>query len=132
MTTSTDPVGGTDEGTRGDLEWGTTPKLVIAAAARLGDHPAIVEADRTVTYAGLAAEVEQAARAFIASGLAAGDRAAIWPPNIGEWVVAALGLQAAGGVLVPLNTRFKGQEAAFVLGKSGARLLFTVTDFLDT
>ena len=31
-----------DEGKRGDLEWGTTPRLVIAGAARWGDHPAIV------------------------------------------------------------------------------------------
>ena len=48
------------------------------------------------------------------------------------WIVAALGLYAAGGVLVPLNTRFKGTEAAHVLRTSGARFLFTVTDFLDT
>src|SRR5690606_16569499 len=32
----------------------------------------------------------------------------------------------------PINTRFKGREAAYVLGKSKARILFTVTDFLDT
>ena len=49
-----------------------------------------------------------------------------------EWVVAALGILGAGAVLVPLNTRFKGAEAAFVLDKSRARLLFTVTDFLGT
>jgi acyl-CoA synthetase (AMP-forming)/AMP-acid ligase II len=35
-------------------------------------------------------------------------------------------------VLVTLNTRFKGNEAAYVLQRSGARVLFTVTDFLDT
>ncbi len=43
-----------------------------------------------------------------------------------------MGLQSAGGVLVPLNTRFKGAEAAYVLRKSGARILCTVGDFLDT
>ena len=45
---------------------------------------------------------------------------------------AALGAIGAGGVLVPLNTRFKGAEAAYVLGRSGARFLCTVTGFLDT
>ena len=35
-------------------------------------------------------------------------------------------------MLVPLNTRFKGEEAAFVLGRSGARFLCTVNGFLDT
>jgi len=121
-----------NDGTRGDLEWGTTPKLVLAAAARWGDLPAVIDGDVAISYADLANRVEQASRAFIASGLCSGDRASIWAPNIHEWIVAALGLHAAGGVLVPLNTRFKGTEAAYVLGRSGARLLFTVTDFLDT
>ncbi len=119
-------------GTRGDLEWGTTPRLVLAAAARLGEHPAVIDGEVLITYADLAARVEHAARAFIAAGLEPGDRASIWAPNIHEWIVCALGLQAAGGVLVPLNTRFKGAEAAYVLRTSGARLLFTVTDFLST
>ena len=34
----------------------------------------------------------------------------------------ALGLQSAGAVLVPLNTRYKGREAAYILGRSRARL----------
>ena len=90
-------------GTRGDLEWGTTPKLVLAQAAHWGDHPAVVDGDVTITYAQLASRVEEAARAFIAAGIRPGDRASIWAPNIHEWVVAALGLHSAGGVLVPLS-----------------------------
>ena len=43
-----------------------------------------------------------------------------------------IGLQSAGAVLVPLNTRFKGAEAGYVLRKSRARLLFTVGEFLGT
>ena len=38
----------------------------------------------------------------------------------------------AGGAIVTLNTRFKGGEAAYVLRKSGARMLFVANDFLDT
>ena len=53
-------------------------------------------------------------------------------PNIWEWVVALGGLHAAGAVLVPLNTRFKGPEAAYILQKSGAKVLLTVNGFLDT
>ena len=41
-------------------------------------------------------------------------------------------LQRAGAVLVPLNTRFKGAEAAYILDRADVRLLFTVTDFLAT
>ena len=49
-------------------------------------------------------------------GHRAGDRVAVWAPNSLEWIVAALGVTTAGGVLVPINTRFRGAEAAYVLG----------------
>jgi acyl-CoA synthetase (AMP-forming)/AMP-acid ligase II len=108
----------------------TTPQLVAEAAARFGDAEALVDGDVRLSFRELDDAVRQATRAFLAAGLAAGDRVAIWSPNIWEWVVAALGLQGAGGVLVPLNTRFKGAEAAYVLQRSGARMLCTVNGFL--
>jgi acyl-CoA synthetase (AMP-forming)/AMP-acid ligase II len=120
----------TDHGTRADLEFGTTPRLVIDQAARYGQHPAVVDGEVVISYAELANRTEVAARAFIAAGVEAGDRVSIWAPNVWEWIVALLGLHRAGGVLVPLNTRFKGTEAGFVLAKSGARVLLTTTDFL--
>ena len=110
----------------------TIPGVVARAADRFGDAEAIVDGDIRWSFAELATEVDLSARAFIASGLEPGDRASIWAPNIYEWIVAELGLHAAGGVLVPLNTRFKGAEAGYVLNRAGSRLLFTVTDFLDT
>ena len=63
----------------------------------------------------LAARRRHAGRALIASGIEPGDRVAIWAPNCTEWVVAALGAHRAGGVVVPLNTRFKGDEARYIL-----------------
>lgn len=47
-------------------------------------------------------------------------------------IPAVLGLSSAGGTLVPVNTRFKGPEAADILRRSGARALVTVTDFLGS
>ena len=70
--------------------------------------------------------------ALVASGVAPGDRVAIWAPNGVEWVVALFGLLQAGATLVPVNTRFKGVEAADILARSRARALVTVTDFLGT
>jgi HIP---CoA ligase len=119
---------------RGDLEWGTTPRLLHSSAERFSAREAIVDVTdgRTLSFAGLATAVHDAARAFLAMGIERGDRVAIWAPNVWEWVVAALGLQSAGAVLVPLNTRFKGREAAYILGKSGAKALVTITGFLET
>ena len=66
----------------------------------------------------------------MAAGVGAGERAAIWAPNCAEWMLAALGLLRAGAVLVPLNTRFKGGEAAYIIRDAGASTLVTVRGFL--
>jgi len=110
----------------------TIPAVVERAADRFGALEGIVDGDLRLTFAELAAAVDDACRALVASGIAPGDRVAIWAPNMAEWAIAALGVHRAGGAVVPLNTRFKGPEAAYILRSSGARLLFTVTDFLDT
>ena len=116
---------------RGDLEWGTIPGLLDSAAERFGAREAVVDGDKRITFEHLRAAARHAARASIAMGVEAGDRVAIWAPNIHEWIVAALGTLYAGAVLVPINTRFKGREAGFVLQKSRAKVLFTVRGFLD-
>ncbi|HMI85103.1 MAG TPA: FadD3 family acyl-CoA ligase [Polyangiaceae bacterium] len=118
------------EGTRGDREFGTIPRLVRIARERHAARSAIEDGETTLTYAALAEEVERASRALIALGVEKGDRVAVWAPNLWEWIVAALGAHAAGGVVVPINTRFKGNEAGYVLAKSAARVLFTVSGFL--
>ncbi|MEU5532861.1 FadD3 family acyl-CoA ligase [Streptomyces sp. NPDC020362] len=113
-------------------DWGTIARLVRSSAERYADTEAVVEGRTRITYAELGARVERAAAACIASGVQVGDRVAIWAPNSLDWIVAALGAVSAGAVLVPLNTRFKGAEAADVLRRSGARLLFVTGTFLGT
>lgn len=108
----------------------TLPQLVREAAEIHGDRIAISDGPVQLSYSELNSARIEAGRAFIAAGLEKGDRIAIWAPNIYQWIIAAIGAQSVGGVLVPLNTRMKGAEAAYILRASGARLLFTVGDFL--
>ncbi|MEU6072118.1 FadD3 family acyl-CoA ligase [Streptomyces sp. NPDC047082] len=117
---------------RGDVEWGSIPGLVRSAAERYADAEAVVDGRTRISYAELGARVERAAAACLASGLEVGDRVAVWAPNSLDWIVSALGAVSAGAVLVPLNTRFKGTEAADVLRRSGTRLLFVTGTFLGT
>jgi acyl-CoA synthetase (AMP-forming)/AMP-acid ligase II len=109
----------------------TIPRLLDAAAARFGERSAVEEGALRLDFVALRARALEAARAFIARGIEPGDRVAIWAQNCWEWIVAALGVQCAGGVLVPLNTRLKGAEAGAILRKSRAKLCATVTGFLD-
>ncbi|MGW6837848.1 FadD3 family acyl-CoA ligase [Streptomyces sp. NPDC054949] len=127
------PAGaGGNEDPRGDLRWRSIPGLVRAAAARHADHEAVVDGRVRVSYAQLGERVERAAAACVAAGVEPGDRVAVWAPNTLDWIVSALGAVSAGAVLVPLNTRFKGAEAAYVLRRSRARLLFITGTFLGT
>ncbi len=118
----------------GDIRWEqlTIPRALRRAAERFGAALALDDEGARMSFVELAAAGERAARAFIAAGLRPGERAAIWAPNLWEWVVAALGSQSAGGVLVPLNTRFKPPEAGYVLRRSRARVLCSMGDFLGT
>src|SRR5580700_9926821 len=106
------------EGARGDLELRTIPGLVDVAAAHHGERTAIEDRVTALTYRGLQATVKRASRALVARGIARGDRVAVWAPNRWEWIVAALATHSVGAVLVPLNTRFKGGEAAWILARS--------------
>ncbi len=119
-----------DEDPRGDLRWGSLPGLVSDAAQRFGEAEAVADGDVRLSFAQLERDALGVTGAAMAAGIHPGDRVAIWAPNMAEWVVAALGLVGAGAALVPLNTRFKGPEAAYVLTRSRARALFTVRGFL--
>ena len=112
--------------------WSTIPALIDDAAVRFPDNEALADGDVQWTFPEFRDHIRGAARALISSGIEKGDRVALWAPNIWEWAVAALGVHVAGGIVVPVNTRWKGREAAYALDNSGARLLFTVTDFLET
>lgn len=107
------------------------PELIRRAAADYGDELFLVEEQgQSLSFRQLEQRVEHAARALIGLGIAHGDRVAIWAPNSGAWIVAACAIEMAGAIMVPINTRFRGIEACYILEKSRAKLLFTVSSFL--
>jgi acyl-CoA synthetase (AMP-forming)/AMP-acid ligase II len=106
------------------------PAVLRDTARRYPDHDAVVDGTVRMTYGQYDAAVLELARAAIGHGVRRGDRVAIWSQNSWQWCVAALGLQAAGAAIVPVNTRFSGREAAQVLHRSGARALLATRGFL--
>jgi acyl-CoA synthetase (AMP-forming)/AMP-acid ligase II len=108
----------------------TIPALIARANQEFPGREAIVDGGIRWTFAELGEQIYRCAGAMIASGVRRGDRVAVWAPNGHQFVVAALGALTAGAVLVPVNTRFRGDEAGWILGKSGARLLLVSNGFL--
>jgi HIP---CoA ligase len=113
-----------------------TPATIPALVARISrdrrDGLAVVDGDVTLSGGELAARAHEIARGLAGCGVAPGDRVAIWAPSSWRWIVAALGVHLAGGAVVPINTRYKGEEAAYPLARTGARALVTVEGFLGT
>lgn len=106
------------------------PHVLDCAAEDFGALSAIEDVERSLTFAELHEEARRVSAALISSEINVGDRVAIWAPNLWEWIVIGLGVHGAGGVIVPLNTRYKGHEAGYILRKSKAKMLFTVQGFL--
>lgn len=118
--------------TRGDLLWASIPAMAADAGARFGEAEAVVDGDRRMTYTELVADARRVTAALVATGIEPEERVAIWSPNRYEWLVAALGTLGAGAAVVPVNTRFKAEEVRYILERSGARVVFTVGEFLGT
>ena len=110
----------------------TVPAAFAAAVRRYAGRVAITDEDgRSLTYAELDARRIAAARALIALGVQPGERVAIWAQNCSEWIIAGLAIHSVGAALVPVNTRGRGNEVAYVLERSSARVLFCAGRFLD-
>lgn len=110
------------------------PAAIARSVEQFGSVEAIVDPrdDVRLSYAELDAEAVGFACGLIAAGVGPGDRVAIWAPNSWRWVVTALGTWMAGGVLVPVNTRYRGEEARYLLARSGAVTLVVENGFLGT
>lgn len=109
----------------------TLPAALREAAARFGDHPALAESGRTLSYQDLLFAVGETAAGYLALGLQPGDRVCVWAPNSIDWVIAGLAVSYAGGTLVPINSRYTGHEAHDIAGRTGARLFVVANGFLD-
>jgi acyl-CoA synthetase (AMP-forming)/AMP-acid ligase II len=110
--------------------WQTIPEMVLSAGDSFGDAEAVVDGPLRLTFTEVVERIRCAAGAFAEQGVEKGDRVAIWAPNSAEWMIAAFGLLTAGGVLVPVNTRFKAEEAADIIGRSAAKAVLIQKGFL--
>src|SRR3954447_16760857 len=98
---------------------------------RFGDRDALVSVhqDLRYTYAEFGEAVDRAARAFIAAGVAPGDRVGIWSPNCAEWAVVQYATAKAGIILVNVNPAYRTSELEYALRQSGCRMLVAATEF---
>jgi len=100
--------------------------LLDEAAGRWSAREALTYEGQRWSFATLQTDVDRTARAFLALGIQAGERVALWMPNRPEWLYTFFALAKIGAVVVPINTRFRTSDLAYVLWQSDATTLIIV------
>ncbi|MGN6781448.1 MAG: AMP-binding protein, partial [Marmoricola sp.] len=104
-----------------DLVDAVVGQLLDDAVAQAPDREAVVVSagdpalDVRWTYADLGEAADRLAKGLIALGVQAGDRVAIWAPNIAPWLAAEFAIAKAGAVLVTVNPTYRAHEAEYLL-----------------
>lgn len=122
-------VEGVERGADGIARYANRPDSLVhvlrRSVERDSGRTALVEVGGpSLSYGELWDRASRVAGGLRAAGVGRGDRAAILLPNGADWVLAFWGTQLAGAVAVPVNTRFKESEVAYVVEDSGASHVF--------
>ena len=80
--------------------------------------------DSELTWAELNARSNMLANYLVARGIKPGEKAAIFVSNRPEFLISYFGTLKAGAVVIPLNVKFTPSEVSYILGNSGAAVLF--------
>ncbi len=106
----------------------TVVSLFLTQAAEAKERVALKTKRAGVWEGSTWGDWESRARAIaaelVAAGVEPGDRVAIFATTREEWVIADVGTLLAGGVTVPIYATLIGEQAAYILADSGAKVLF--------
>lgn len=102
------------------IEKQTFGDLIDRAAARWPEREALWFQGRRWTFAEQRDEVDRAAKALIAAGVGPGDHVCLWLGNQPEFVFLFFAVAKIGAVLVPINTRFRTRDMAYIVTQSDA------------
>ena len=101
----------------------TFGQALLWAAETHGDAEALVCGTERLSFEGLAARACAFARGLIEIGVGPGDKVALWMGDGIDWMVARWAVPMIGAVLVPVNTRFRDADLAYVLAQSDTSTL---------
>src|SRR5689334_12775149 len=100
-------------------------EAVRSHARQQAERSAIFFENRTICYGQLYADIEHFSSALAQWGLQKGERVALFLENCPEFVVAYLGVQLAGGIVVLVNTQYRQVELRHIMSDAGVRLCVT-------
>lgn len=84
------------------------------------DHTAVVYLGENFSYRRLYDLTKRFAGGLQTLGIAKGDKVLLYIPNCIQWLIAFLGIQKAGAVMVPVSPIYTSHEIAYMINDSGA------------
>jgi long-chain acyl-CoA synthetase len=90
---------------------------------RYPDKTAVIFLGQRFSFSHLRGLGERFAGALVDLGVKKGDRVMIYIPNCIQWVVAFLGIQKIGAVLVPVSPIYTSHELDYMIKDSGAETI---------
>jgi len=109
----------------------TIGALIDEVARRHADRPALISADRCVSFRELGRAANRIAKGLARIGVSKGTRVGILMPNRPEWLACAFGALKLGAIAVPLNTLHRRTELEYTLCHADVTVLITVSRFLN-
>ncbi|MFD6065630.1 non-ribosomal peptide synthetase [Amycolatopsis lurida] len=109
----------------------TVPELFRRRAAESPDAVAVVDGDRTLSYAELDRESDGLAGSLAARGVRRGDRVGVVMDRGADLLVALLAVWKAGAAQVPVNVDYPAERIERMLADSGAALAICVAASRD-
>ncbi len=106
------------------------PELIFSSAERWPQRRALTYGANSLIYAELAQAVSDFASGLLALGLRRTERVGIYLEKRPEFVAAAFGAAAAGGVFVPVNPLLKAAQVGHILNDCNVRVLVTSAERL--
>ena len=101
----------------------TLGSLPERAARRWGAREALYFNGRRWSFAELSRSVDRLARGLLALGVQPGEKVALWMVNRPEFIEAMFAVIKIGAILVPINTRLRTEDTAYILGQSDSAAL---------
>lgn len=112
----------------------TLGDMLLAAADRVPDRPALIFPDRRHSYSSLVDAAYSRAQSLHAHGVSAGDAVGILMPNCLEYMEVLLGCHLVGALAVPMNARYRASELSYVVENADLKVLITsdlVSEYAD-
>ena len=103
--------------------------LLADIADETPDAPAFIHGERTLSFAELLDCSARAAQGLADLGVGAGDRVALWLPNLPAYPILYFACARLGAIAVAVNTRYRAVEVAEIVGRSGAKVLACAPGF---